>query len=375
MFPLVCDYYQSPATLSDPRSMCGIARAARRWVPALRLLRDRRSAGADLTRRAFTLVELLVVIAIIGILIALLLPAVQAAREAARRMTCANNLKQIGLALQNYLAANTTFPTGTYWSNCPATGGLPAGPNGQCNGRNGWHMFIMPFLEEGNLLAQMNLNPGTASLSIGSINSTAFQTELPAYKCPSDSAQVVPSTGWTRTNYAGCFSANSFLVEQGAYPTRFNYDSGPLSNPSKVNALFNWNVYRTPRNISDGLSHTVAVSETIGVTDIGRGVWWHEWGWQYSHARTPNTPTPDSVWGAVTTGPWSYCDTTSQDAPCNGSSPSWSQEIFSARSRHPGGVNVTQIDGSVRFIDSEIDLTIWQGLGSINGQEVLPSDF
>src|SRR5580692_12062980 len=113
-----------------------------------------------MNRRGFTLIELLVVIAIIGILIALLLPAVQAAREAGRRMGCANNLKQIGLALNNYESANRTFPTGTYWSICPAMGGAPAGPNGQCGGRNGWHMFIMPYLEQGTLLASMNLSPG-----------------------------------------------------------------------------------------------------------------------------------------------------------------------------------------------------------------------
>jgi prepilin-type N-terminal cleavage/methylation domain-containing protein/prepilin-type processing-associated H-X9-DG protein len=330
----------------------------------------RRSANSP---RGFTLVELLVVIAIIGILVALLLPAVQSAREAGRRVSCANNLKQLGLALNVYESTFTCFPTGTYWSICPAMNGCNAGPNGQCNGRNGWHMFILPYVEQGNLLASMNLQPGTGSVSISSINSAAFQQVIPVFLCPSDNAPVVPSSNWTRLNYVGCFSADptGYLVDQEAYPTRYNYDQGPLSNPSKVHALFNWNIYRRAGHIKDGLSNTVALSEVIGVTDIGRGVWWHEWGWQYSHARSPNSSTPDSVWGAVTSGPWSYCDTTAVDAPCTGSSNAWSQEVFAARSRHPGGINVCLIDGSVRFVANQIDLPLWQGLGSIDGLEIM----
>ena len=179
------------------------------------------------------MIELLVVIAIIGILVALLLPAVQAAREAARRTQCTNNLKQIGLGLSNYESAYGAFPTGTYWSICPAMNGCAAGPNGQCSGRNGWHMFILPYLEQGNLLASMNLLPGQSTVSIGSVNATAFLTEIPVYQCPSDNAPK-PASGWTRTSYVGCFSADSFLVDKDAYPTRYNYESGPSSNRTRA---------------------------------------------------------------------------------------------------------------------------------------------
>src|SRR5262249_49040764 len=141
----------------------------------------------------------------------------------------------------------------------------------------------------------------------------------------------------------------------------------------------NWNVYRTSGSIPDGLSNTVAFSETIGVEDIGRGVWWHEWGWQYSHARTPNTSTPDEVWGGVepsgNTTKWDYCDQQSTDAPCNGNAPTWSQQKYAARSRHPGGVNTCSIDGSVRFITDSIDVTTWQALGSIDGRDIISGQY
>ncbi len=150
-----------------------------------------RATGAR-ARQAFTLVELLVVIAIIGVLIALLLPAVQAAREAARRSSCANNLKQLGLALQNYHDARKIFPPGALWNsgsaNMPQT---TLGPN--------WIIMIMPFMEEKNTLTLYNTK---AYITDGS-NYVFRSTVIPALLCPSDSYNNVAYDGTTAATSLG----------------------------------------------------------------------------------------------------------------------------------------------------------------------------
>jgi prepilin-type N-terminal cleavage/methylation domain-containing protein/prepilin-type processing-associated H-X9-DG protein len=313
----------------------------------------------------FTLVELLVVITIIGILIALLLPAVQAAREAARRMQCVNNLKQIGLGLATYESTAGAFPMGVYWSSCPL-GAANGKPDGTCGGRNGWTIGILPYIELQNTYNALNLIPATGDSRSNPQNVEVYKKTIPVYLCPTDNSALLFPDGTTRSNYVGCFSADGFLVEKGAYPTRYAYDSGPLTDPATARAIFNWNTSRTMANVRDGASNTVAASETIRGEGIVRAGWWFEWGLQYSHSRAPNSPIPDAVWSVAA----SYC-TSTLDAPCDGSAAHWSAENFAARSRHPGGVNACLLDGSVQFFSDQIDLATWHALGSIDGGEVI----
>ena len=316
-------------------------------------------------RFAFTLVELLVVITIIGILIALLLPAVQAAREAARRMQCTNNLKQIGLALASYESSARAFPMGVYWSSTSGTSG----------GRNGWVIAILPYLELKNIYESLNLIPTSGWSCYGGVNDAVYTNNLAAYRCPSDDAGTYSSGPHqlSRSNYVGCFSPDGTLVEKSAYPKRFSYDPGPTTNPATARAIFNWNISRLVADVSDGTSNTIAVSETIaGKNGDLRGCWWEEYGYSYSNARTPNSSIPDSVWSSAV--PYGCCEST-PDAPCDGSSPFWSTENYAARSRHPGGVNGCLLDGSVHFIFDQIDLAAWHALGSIDGGEPITGDW
>jgi prepilin-type processing-associated H-X9-DG protein len=151
-----------------------------------------------------------------------------------------------------------------------------------------------------------------------------------------------------------------------------DYTYGGGKSTSDLRSLFNYNVTRRMKNVTDGISKTVAVSESIaGTPDSAdaRGSWWREWGAQYSHARTPNSNVPDAIWSASAGSPYNNCVTT-PTAPCNGGASEWANLIFSARSKHSGGVNAGMADGAVLFISDNVSTTVWQALGSINGGEV-----
>jgi prepilin-type N-terminal cleavage/methylation domain-containing protein/prepilin-type processing-associated H-X9-DG protein len=317
-------------------------------------------------RRGFTLIELLVVIAIIGVLIALLLPAVQQAREAARRIQCVNNLKQIGLGMHNYHSINDCYPPGELCK--PDLTGA----------RIFWTCYILPHLELGPLGNAYNFNYSLnttfgPSGSYGVVNSTVTQATIKPYLCPSDNGgQAFRGTySWSRSNYVGCYSPDGVMVEPGV---PFTYDSrqnNPTYNPATRKALFNFNVVRGVRDVIDGTSNTVAASETVtgpDGTNDARGVWGYDWGEQYTHHRAPNSLIPDSVY------PASYCINTKKGAPCVANAVYWAEQDYAARSLHPGGVNVLMADGSVKWIKNTINLGTWQAIASINAGEVVSSD-
>ena len=353
--------------------------------------------GATNRFGAFTLVELLVVIAIIGVLIALLLPAVQAAREAGRRMQCANNLKQIGLALHNHHDALRKFPIGIDFNKSENNCAISA------NGRSFWTFKVLMYAEDDSLVRLINKVQWHAQSTAMDANTMrAFQTNISMFQCPTDSHEIVNlTTPWvydkfTRSNYAGNFSPHGFAVEPEASRNCLAQDgmwangsSIATANPTVLTtnplttqpgrALFNVHgVDRTVANVTDGTSKTVAVSEIISggpATNLAgaygidlRGTWWSDQGVMYSHYRTPNDPQPDPYHTdrVVNKADLPNCVTW----PSGG----WASLMIGARSYHPGGVNTLYVDGSVHFTADTVSSAVWTALGSMNGRETKTSD-
>ncbi len=307
-------------------------------------MRSRRS------RLAFTLIELLVVIAIIGLLAALLLPAIQAAREAARRSACVNNLKQIALAVQNYHDTNLLFP--------PQIGYYPTWNTLQ-DYRVSWLVQILPQLEQAELFNAYNFWNSTGPMLgvpwCSDSNATVLLSPLNVYLCPSypGPAALVgqadfdmlpaPQKNWAVgvTCYKGNLGDNT---PGSAFPTPYPH----LGDISSARGIF-WRATQivSIASVTDGSSNTFLAGEAS--PDKCR---WNSWG-QSNHA-VALTSIPLNT--KLNTDPWNYVT-------------SWGFQ-----SNHPGGANFAHIDGSVRFVRDSINYSVYMAASSRDGGEAISGD-
>lgn len=383
-------------------------------------------------RHAFTLVELLVVIAIIGILIGLLLPAVQAARESARRMQCTNNIKQLALAAQNYHDANRAFPMPTGYrggcTNCPSPGGFSV------------HALLLPFYEQAPLYDSIaywiHIDNGTCIDWRGGTDyqkiippcQEAAAQKLPTLQCPSDGGNRVTQsfttvTGgyydasgtWvTDSDTSPCPVATTNYMACSGSGTAYNYDCTVMTD-----GVYSCRVARTFASILDGSSNTAMFSEAIVGDDVQGGgepdpihpearcafargmLQWRgkasgNWGGWLEPGGDPGIVgiyADDNLdvaslcstyclsWNGWRGYCWLSCKGHATTFSCfespNPNHPDWGAEFgsgfFAARSRHSGGVNVAMCDGSVRFVSNTMDRNAWRQIGAMNdGGSTLP---
>lgn len=313
-------------------------------------------------KAGFTLVELLVVIAIIGVLVALLLPAVQAAREAARRTSCGNNLKQIGLAMHNSHDTTQTLPAGM-------------GPYGCCWGT--WQMLVLRYMEQNNVVERYQNWGGSDSVygdgpapqsgstfpRYGSAPNTTNMTKLrfKAFSCPSDMNNS-PFGGLQNHNYAANWGNTTY--NQTTYPgTSVKFLGAPFGK-AKSKAKGERMRGENFSAITDGLSNTILVSEVLQgqKRDLRGFTWWGDAS-GFTAYELPNSSVPDRIYSST------YCNNEPLlNLPCavsDGNNPT----RFSSRSRHPAGVQSVMCDGSVRFTPDTVNLTIWRAMSTARGAE------
>ena len=319
--------------------------------------------------RAFTLVELLVVIAIIGILVALLLPAVQAAREAARRTQCQNNLRQLGVAIQNHHSAKKAFPIGGQGVE-PATGNYVGSPP-----RRSFFVFVLPYLEENTIFQEYDFDrhywnqPARVQ--------EVFIKYYNVFHCPSDESQTFR------------YEQQGLIETKGSYGVNWgpwSYDCQHVTAENQRGCSGTTNTSTlgptTPfwvefgariGQITDGTSKTLAMMEMLQVPEDPagghvdrRGRIWNDDGgcYQVMTKHTPNSSASD----ISRCLPQSDTDYPCIDTGLAGASGRRNHQLVS-RSQHPGTVHVLLCDGSVQSVLDNIDLWVWRGMSSMNGEE------
>jgi prepilin-type N-terminal cleavage/methylation domain-containing protein len=321
--------------------------------------------SADSQQAGFTLVELLVVIAIIGILIALLLPAIQAARESARKTACINNSKQIGLACQNYHSDHKVFPPG--YGMLPANGyGTGIGQGSQAAGQPysewSWLAWIFPYLEENASAKNIDWkwNPGGAGSGYPAGNLAIVTGKYSVYQCPAD---VSVTTNWNEGQACAGGGWSALGHSRASYAG--NFGQGRLEAANKIQGVFRYNKSLRLSRITDGTSKTLLTSEIIpgGACSI-RGTISYDEGPVFMQDYLPNDATPDQV---------RWCDTADKSkgsAPCQDSVSTLNMVLHTSRSMHPSVVVVGMCDGSTTFITEDVVITAWRGMGTPSGNEV-----
>jgi len=348
-------------------------------------------SGSSEWRTGFTLIELLVVISIIAVLIALLLPAVQSAREAARRIQCTNNLKQIGLAMHNYHTANNTFPMGSteqlFAIGPPASNMYPW---------NDWSIQaqLLGYVEQGPLYNSINFcfPPVASALGSGTAG-TALLVKISSFLCPSDAragksyinsyyGSMGPSVGYiTQTQSSGLFAMtvcnNISAITDGTSGT-VAFSERLVGSPSQPDHFPGNGMDNLPSSPGFGAYNAQTIIPAFQTTLTACNAAWQAnintsscyqsageyWAWGAPGMTLFNTLVPPGS----TQYPWNSCR-----SGCGGCGTD-NSNIVNATSNHPGGCNVMMADGSVRFVKSSISMLIWMQLGTIAGGEVVSSD-
>jgi prepilin-type N-terminal cleavage/methylation domain-containing protein len=312
-------------------------------------------------KSGFTLVELLVVIAIIGILVALLLPAVQSAREAARRMQCTNNQKQLALAMHNYHSSALCFPAGQ-WIQIDA-----AAPDEWV--RYSWFPAILPYVEQQNLadVYQKHYSTQPRSGGLSYTNLPSKEVVVPGFMCPSDPANPKFTNGSSASNSQG-FHGNYMLNAGNDF-----FNPGGAANSMSLNGVFYVGSSTNIGDIKDGTTNTLFSSEILLVKDGAVGTGQEDIRGRYHNSKhagclfstkyAPNTSQPDRH---------NYCLNTVKRAPCVSAG---SDTIVSPRSNHQGGVVASLGDGSVRFLSENIDNVVFRAIGTRSSGEVVSGEF
>ncbi|MGL6194077.1 MAG: DUF1559 domain-containing protein [Thermoguttaceae bacterium] len=314
----------------------------------------------SVNKKGFTLVELLVVIAIIGILIALLLPAVQAAREAARRMQCSNNFKQMMLGWHNYADNHGGSFLGTTHAGAPWANGMTG---------HTWVPRLWPYMEQTALASDYAFGTEWYLNAQGQLYMNPLYGKVDWYWCPSD------RKGAMFTNDANTRCRGNYLINYGN-DWLWDGDAPPNYKREQFRgAPFIMNKIQSLSSITDGLSNTVFMSEGIVAdSDSSPGAWGafmdpRDTTNMFMTIQTPNSSTPDSL----------YDSGCCAGDPCHGSIPGLCirapgyDQYRAARSRHTGGVNAGKGDGSVHFYSSTINADVWVAIGSSQGGEAADS--